>query len=525
MIISWKRFSMVAGMLVCAAPMTACSDSAASGPEPGATDEYTAVAPGKADNYYSDVAAEFEVSGTIEVRFENPEDANDPVIRADKIGRRTTAIALYLTTFLTKKIENFFTNLSYGGFSAMARNHTMQPGDVQEVSPGVLRVKFSIDVGGPKDLMQALPKLPDAPAGLVQFDLPMPKGAEADPDNVPRGSIRNFDPATYTGELEHVRCDIEREETPADAYPQTASMMQDGVFDLTLFFGHDYNNPRSDITEAREAFEELSRWMGFQAPVASFDQLTRDSGPLTRTILSNGQQVKVEVRIFHSDMFVDSRKLGHDTALSELTRADVFFYNGHAGPWYGFYLSDDKPNDVKYTELATINLPEKQQIFVAQGCQTYSQYADVMYANPAKSEENLDVITTVNFSYGIGTMGIVRSLLSTSSDGRHRMVTFGTIIRELNREYWNSAKEVFYGVMGIDGNPQVHPYGAVENLGKPCTAAADCGDPDANVCVKPVGASQKVCGMVALDKAACPQGSALTALAQGSTIKNYACLP
>lgn len=119
---------------------------------------------------------------------------------------------------------------------------------------------------------------------------------------------------------------------------------------------------------------------------------------------------------------------------------------------------------------------------VAQGCQTYSQYADVLYANPAKSEDNLDVVTTVNF-------------------------------------------QVFYGAMGIGGNPQVHPYGDVAHIGYACNAVEECGDPDGNVCIKPVNGAQKVCGVVALDKAECPQGSKLTPLAQGSTVKTFAWLP
>jgi hypothetical protein len=44
----------------------------------------------------------------------------------------------------------------------------------------------------------------------------------------------------------------------------------------------------------------------------------------------------------------------------------------------------------------------KQQLVLAQGCQTYSQYADMIYASPVKDEPNLDVITTVNNSYGVG---------------------------------------------------------------------------------------------------------------------------
>lgn len=521
-----KRYLATILVSALTVPTVGCSVAEpSSAGEPEATDEYSVVVLGKADNYYSDVAAEFEVSGSVDVEFASPADADDPILRADAIGRRTTAVALYLTAYFTKKLDAFFTNTSYGGFSAMARNHTLAPGDIEEASANVLRVQFTIDVGGPKDLMEIVPRLEDAPLGQFQFDLVMPQGAEADPNSVPRGSIRNFDPEIHDGELEHIRCAMKPEKTPADAYPQTARMMDDGVFDITLFYGHDYNAERSDLSGSSDAFYELGD-LGFSKPVEDFEELSHDSGPFVQTMQANGRDVRVEIRIFHSNMFIDDRKLGHDTALRELVARDVFFYNGHAGPYYGFYLSDDKPNDVAYSEFATLAMSEKQQIVVAQGCQTYSQYADVLYANPSKSEDNLDVITTVNFSYGIGVMGIVRNLLGDSDSlNPHRMVTFGSIIRDLNGEYWNDNKEVFYGVMGIDGNPQVHPYAALDKIGRACSRPRDCGDPDGNVCVVPLNASRKVCGAVALNGAACPGGSHLRPLAQGDTITAYACLP
>ena len=487
-------------------------------------DPLVVVPPGKADNYYSNVSAEFEVTGSIDVTFANPDDANDEQLRKDKIDRRLTALSLFLTTYMTNKLDRFFTNLDYGGFSAMARNHTVASEDIEEVEPGHLRVSFSIDVAGPSNMLSAIPRLDDAPAGVMQFDLAMPEGFEASPNDVPRGQIRNFDPATYTGALDHVRCTIKPEPMPKDAYPQVAAMIEDGVLDVTLYFGHDYNDPRSDLREAEEAFNEL-KWMGFERPVETFAALKHDSGAFVRTMKANGTDVRVEVRVFHSDMFVTDRKLAHDTALAEVAARDIFFYNGHAGPFYGFYLSDDKPNDVKHTEFAEIELPAKQQIFVAQGCQTYSQYADMLYANPAKSEDNLDVFTTVNFSYGVGTMQLLRNMLRIESDGRYAPVTYGKMIRDLNAEFWNSMREVFYGVHGIDGNPQVHPFAALDRLGQPCETVADCGDKDGNVCVVPVNGDAKVCGAVALDGASCPEGSNLAPLARGDTIEQYACLP
>ncbi len=86
-------------------------------------------------------------------------------------------------------------------------------------------------------------------------------------------------------------------------------------------------------------------------------------------------------------------------------------------------------------------------------------------------------------------------------------------------------KEVFYGVHGIDGNAQIHPFASVEMIGQACEDASDCGGFQGNVCVVPVHGDRKVCGAVALDNAQCPAGTNLAPLASGDTIAKFACLP
>lgn len=506
------------------APFSACAPADATNDGPA-----TAVPMGKADDYYSDVAQEFEVSGSIRVTLDEA-CAADEACRKEKIERRLTGVSLYLTAYLTNKLENFFKNMTYGGFSAMARNHTVEAEDVTETSPGNLDVKFSVSVGGPKELINKLPLLPDGEPGIFAFELAMPAGYESSPEWVDRGAIRNFDPATYSGEIEKVVCTIKPEKTPTDAYPEFAGMMSDGMFDLTLFFGHDYNESRSDLQEAREAFATLTTPpLDMTAPVATFENLGPESGPFTRTISVAGREVKVEVRIFHSDMFKADRKLAHDLSLSELASRDVFVYGGHAGPFYGFYLSADASQwDVKPIEFSTYPMTSKPQLVLAQGCQTYSQYADILYANPAKGEDsgNPDVITTVNFSYGVGTMGFVKNILALDSAGEHRPATFHKILSDLNAEYWNRAKEVFYGVHGIEANPRIHPYADPARLGAACAVAADCGTAGAYECVTMKPGEGAICGLSALEKATCPETTTLYGLTRdGRTIYGYACLP
>lgn len=485
---------------------------------------------GKADNYYSNAAAEFEVSGTLPVVM-TAEELADETLRADRVSRRLTAVGLYLTTLLSDKFrgidsngdgeiqesEVFFHNDTYGGFHAMVRNATVEATDVTgDIETGVTAT-FTIDVAGPHDFISRF----TAEEGAA-IELQMPAGATIDPANVPRKEIRNFDPATYAGELETVHCAIRPLPVPGNGYPHYADFVADGVYDITLFYGHDYNAARSDLSEARQAWNALEA-LGYTMPASSFDDLTAASGPATLAVKAGGRDVTIEVRIFHSELFTTDRPAQHALAIAELTSRDVFFYNGHAGPYYGFYLDAAYQASVTYRELASAPFTDRQQLAIAQGCQTYSQYADMLYAHPAKSEDNLDVLTTVNFSYGQGTTELLKNLIRTDAAGNHDPVAFYEIVGDLNSDWINSWKSVFYGVMGLDGDPRMHPYAATDAIGRDCATTADCGDPTGNLCAAESAAGARHCGARALDASACPEGSTWRALASGDVIQGGGC--
>jgi hypothetical protein len=455
------------------------------------------VIPGKDDNYYSNVAREYELTGTIDVQL-NEEARADDEVRDELIEKRLTAVGLYLTAFLTDKFEGidindngeidddevFFRNVDYGGFQAMVRNYSLETDAIDETAEDRVSVTFTIDVGGPPDLVDQLVESGARnEEGTVEFDLFMPQGATSDPDAVARGEIRGFDPTEHSGDVEIVELAVEELPEISDAYPHFADFMSDGVYDITLFYGHDYNTPRSDLRESQDAFRHLVR-RGFEAPAESWETLGAESGPFVKTVRFRGEDARIEVRLFHGDMFLDDREAHKATAIAELTDRDVFFYNGHAGPYYGLYLDGAHEADVDYLEIAELELRDKQQLFVAQGCQTYSQYADMLYANPAKDESNLDAITTVNYSYGMGTLELLDNLTGFDSSDDFAPSTFYEIVSDLNSVYWNSAKSVFYGVMGLDGNPQLHPAADLDTVGAECAEHSDCGTTtDANLCL------------------------------------------
>ena len=500
---------------------------------PAEDEDLVEVDDSKADDYYSNVAAEYEVRGTVKVRMTDAEYA-DEAKRKDIVARRLTAVGLYLTAYVTDKFrgidinndgqisedEVFFRNEDYGGFHAMVRTQSGELSALTRVSDGIYNIKFELDLAGPKNLTQLLPRV--GTTSPFKFELKMPEYATVDPTNVPRGAIRNWKPETETGPVESHALALIRLPTPKNTYLQYGEFVKDGVYDITHVFGHDYNTPRYDLIEAKEMFEHLAA-RGFTTPVASFAELQHDSGPFTLAVKAGEQDVRLEVRIFHSDMFVGARDAQKRLVVDELVKRDVFFYNGHAGPYYGFYLDEAHASDVKYTDLAVAPFTDKQQLVIAQGCQTYSQYADMLYASPAKSEANLDVVTTVNYSYGVGTIGLFDGLTRVS-DGRHTPVDSYALVEQLNAEWINQSYEVYYGIMGTTANPGLHPYAALDMIGTVCEQASDCGDPDANLCIKKrVNSRNKVCAAKAVSRT-CPTGTYFKQLRQGETIVAAACV-
>ena len=505
---------------------TACTDQA--------EEDLVEVDDAKADDYYSNVSAEWEVRGTVKVKMTDAQYA-DMTARKDLVSRRLTAVGLYLTAYVTDKFrgidinndgridesEVFFRNEGYGGFHAMVRTLSGEAGNLTKVSDGIYNLKFEMDVAGPKNLTQLLPRV--GTSTPFTFELKMPEYATVDPNNVPRGEIRSWKPEGATTPIESHALALIRLPTPKNAYPQFAEFVKDGVYDITMVFGYDYNTPRSDVAEIKETYQHLVA-RGFKSPVASFDALKANSGPFTLDIKAGGKDVKIEVRLFYADMFEGQRPAQKQLIIDELVKRDVFFYNGHAGPYYGFYVDANKEASVGYLELMGAAFTEKQQLVVAQGCQTYSQYADMLYASAAKSEANLDVITTVNYSYGVGTLDLFDSLTKLDDSKRHQASDVYAIVEQLNAQWINESNEVYYGITGITANPSVHPYAALTKIGTTCSAASDCGEPDANLCIKKrVDSTNKVCAAKAV-ASKCPTGTYFKQIRQGETIVAAGCV-
>ena len=513
------------------------------------------VAPGKADNYYSNVAREFEATGQIKLNLTDVEYA-DEVLRQQKADRRITAAVVYLTTYVTKKLEDFFSNEEYGGFAAMVRNRLATTTEFEERTDAsgepTYWATFSITLAGTNEL-----------PGLIgnNFELLMPEGKEASGGSL--SAVRSFNPETYSGALETIEVELRPIAAASNAYPHYEAFVEDGVYNITMFQGYDYNEGRSDLMETiyllstfeamgfdlgtlellpqadarlAQLYENIHQyylaeeqkgetnpdfsvadwWMRLQPYLDIATRLTSESGPITREITFGGRPVLVEARIFHTELFNDSA-YHKQTALDEFVSRDVFYYNGHAGPWYGLSLSQGGGADVKEGDFALAPFTDRQQLFVANGCQTYSQYADTVYAHELKNVRNLDVITTVNYSYGQGAIPSLAGLLHLDERGELIPHHFEAILTYVNNNETNSEKEVFYGVTGIEENPRIHPYANPQRIGDTCVASEECGHTWGNVCVS------GSCGIYALDTEACPAGTFGSPLADGDTIFAHGC--
>ncbi|MCA9582378.1 MAG: hypothetical protein KC416_11330, partial [Myxococcales bacterium] len=229
-----------------------------------------------------------------------------------------------------------------------------------------------------------------------------------------------------------------------------------------------------------------------------------DSPPFTRTFTVEGKDVEARVYVYHSDM-VDA---ANEARLAEAMKAslaerDVVVYSGHAGPGAGFVLDYQPRFELPARDFATLPLAEKYQIYVFDGCQTYRTYVDDLMKNPAKTFDNVDIVTTVNETpYSVGYQVLyefIYWMTFTTDDDRHIPMGWNTILSGINTEEFHS---VHYGVHGIDSDPQLNPHGAAA-LCEACDTDADCGS-GGNYCLIVDG--KGVCGVACTTSEACGDG-------------------
>lgn len=478
MIPSWRRLASLLTVPVLFA--TACSSTPETDDPDSTSDEI---------NYRSTAGQEFELSTSVTFKPSAETLALQGEAKDKAINDQATQLRNTVTTAIVAELDRIWPEderTTNANVSIEYRQATSSLRDL-EVLDGDAGYSMTVagEFAGIKDLERRLPlKTANGKSYLpVNADL----GA---------GSV----------ELQVVIKPIERSR---NAYPKYLELFEDGL-DISVHFGGDHNTPPQDINHARSTYDDLVA-SGFKSPVAKFELLKVDSGPLTSKIKVKGKDVPVRVNLFHVDMSTpDTRNLVVDAYKRAMKNADVVIYDGHAGrrlDYSGVVLAyNPARSSIPASEFKNIESTDKQQIYLFNGCETYTGYADSLYENPKKNPNNTDVITTGNFSAIQAKANQVNAFIHSLIDqksGNWIPRSWDSVLGKMNAVGERSWVHV-YGVHGLDDNPKVSPLADVSKLGARCRQDADCGAPDSR-CI--ASGTKKVCGVACADSAGCPNGT------------------
>ncbi len=515
----------------------ACSGEAVVEPGGDPEDGFV-VEDGKEDDFLSLKAKEYVVTSTARVVVE----AGQGEARArELLVLEHTGITWFLNQYLVDKEkdlehpEHSDANADYGGFSAMVKDGAFKDLQLTQRNAVTWEFKFEQVIAGKTTLMRALPL-----ENGNQFDVEVGKPTNAEMENdvewYRKAPWDAWNPVNVPAEKKETLVFSIREETrSSDGWWDYARLMEDGVISVDVHFGYDYNKPAAHLTDP----PLLYTWLmdrGFSSPVKKYEDYDRASAPLRKKIDANGRSVTVEVKLFagrpgtSNDPDTDAGGKALEADMREsLATKDVIVYSGHSGSLYGFALANwDKTDEGDFddSKLATATLAKgKYQIVFAEGCNTY-MLGNTLMNNASKAGKDIDVISTTSFSVSFSPVqDFLGRLIELDSKGRLRPRTMTATIADLDLYSVDEPSQTMYGIHGIDDNPKLHPFGALENTCTACSANAQCGGVG-NACVT-VGQSGKRCVAACTDDAACGTGMACkkVASAASATIYGSYCVP
>ncbi len=488
---------------------------------------------GKADDYrstqgkeYALVAKDSVVLGEEELTLEG----EARLARAKELVElRFKAISYFAYEYLAGKGRSD-ANFTYGNFRTTVRQQTFESLAIAERAdaPGTFDFEFEAECAGPNDLLSDVPI--DA-SGAFALRLPILRREELESGSYSK-TYKHFNADTLPAEqLQTLTVTITAKPSEPDAYPDYSAMFDDGLLDIAIHVGGDYNEERFDLEAARDIFDSLKTELNLRAPVADFESLRTTSGPFTGELNANGKTVAVQVSLFHPDMHKEEG-VGFDGLLaaykaSAATR-DIVMYDGHAGydtNYSGIVVHYNPRHAIAASAFDELDLPEKYQLFVFNGCKTYTSYADAMYQNPRKSVANLDIITTVNFSWLSEmtrvTTELVGNLTAAGKEG-HVPRSYDQILAEMNS---GRSWDVIYGIHGLSDNGRLSPYADAASLCQSCKSNGDCPGAD-NLCIKGLG-GLRGCAAACTDDTGCPGGyrCAAVAAAGSDLLSGRQCMP
>ncbi|MFO0676955.1 MAG: hypothetical protein U0169_10490 [Polyangiaceae bacterium] len=499
-------------------------------------------------DYYSTSSREYWLEGTSTVTLEDDlAGASD----ADKMKRAKELVALknvqigwFLNVLIVDK-EHDEKNKDYGGFTSLVRFQSEENANVSVKDGLTYQFSYKVQAVGPKNLVAKLPGQGSSTKKSLEFKMGKVTNADLARLEMNKEWYRDskwsgFDPAKFAeDQLESMTLTITPQTGSGDAYLAIDRLFADGEVTVGVHFGHDYH-ARYDIAGSRDLYNWLVGTVGFTSPVKSYAEYLRDSGPLTKTITSNGKPVKVKISIFHPadpaqkipgpDPDTDAGgKLLEADMRESLAKREIVIFEGHSGPLYGFALANWKKTDegdFDDSKVPTATMPSTYQIVLANGCQTYAM-GEAFWKNPAKADrKSLNVITSTSFSNAGTERSAVRLIdaLVNQRGGKVAATKVSDLTRGLDEDQgWGF--DTMYGVHGIDANPKYDPTADRARLCQPCTNDASCGA-DGTRCTK-VSSRQKACTFGCVDDSGCPTGYACSAVvsATSNRLKTMQCVP
>ncbi|MBS2012517.1 MAG: hypothetical protein JST00_06510 [Deltaproteobacteria bacterium] len=535
----WKH-ALVASALCLAASACAAGDEPGGDPDDVLVDDLS---------FFSNVAREFTVTGESSVEVESSYDGRTPAIRRARamelVKLKNMQIAWFLGALLVEK-DKTDKNNKYGGYGGLVGFGSEPEADVREEGGRRWRFKYRVTVAGIKELISKLPG-ENAGEGSKTFRLAMGRLSNEEMAKIQFGDEwyeqapwKAFDPSKVPADrLEYIDLRIAPAPRSEDAYLAHDRLFEDGVLTVAVHFGYDYYT-RFDTTGSRQLYNILTKDRGFTSPAAQYKEYLRSSGPLTKTITSNGHPIQVRLWIYHPgnapqdipgpDPNTDDggKQLEADMRAS-LREKEVVIFSGHSGPTYAFALANWKKTaegDLDDTEIPGLTLPSTYQIVMADGCDTYALGA-AFWQNPAKADrKNLNVITTTSFSnagYVDSTLRMVDAVTNVTG-GKFVAQTLSQLTRGFDRDQGEDFKTM-YGVHGVDANPKYDPLAKRSSLCKPCRANDECGG-DGNRCTR-LSSRQAACTYGCAADSGCPDGYACTPIGSVSaqTVKTRQCVP
>lgn len=495
MLSRWRRFGLV--LAVPALLATACASSEGDNAA-GADDEL---------NYRSTAGQEYSLSATVTFKASADAMAKQGAERDAAVAAQADGLRTQVASAISAELDKIWPEeqrTTREGLAIQYRQGSAKQNELQAQADGRYTVVVSAEFTAVKGVEKKLPlKTADGKTFLpVTTD-------------VGEGPV----------ELQVTLTPVERS---LNAYPKYIALFEDGL-DIAVHVGGDHNDPPQDIAHARSIYDDLTA-SGFKSPVTKFEDLKIDSGPLTSAIKVQGKDVPVRVRIVHVDMSTpETRQVLVDAYKQSVKSADVVIYDGHAGRQltYSGVVVAYKPSRVAIpaSEFKNIEASDKQQVYVFNGCETYTGYADKLYENPKRNPENTDVITTGNYSAIQSKANQVISFIHSFIDQRTGSWvprSWDSVLSRMNAVGERSWVHV-YGVHGIDDDPRISPLADASKIGAACRVDADCGAADSR-CVQ-VSSTKRVCGAACADSSACPSGTKCVLPRGRTSIDDMQCLP